>query len=213
MQETWRAEGLYSSDRWTQVLDTGGADAESVETWIERELEDLRGAWGGAWNEDVAHEAGSLLRHNVASDLHPGTLVSLLHWPVPATAVSRVRIVLGDGEPVEVAEWKQMGFDVDEYSGAGLGPGLRCLAAHDEEVDGQHAQLHTAVFVFAAQDSSVMVVVEASEREVFGFTCAEMPLLLSTLEVVRPDGTPFSAQPVPGVTSDPLDAWEDSSLV
>lgn len=213
MQESWRAEGLYPPDRWTQVLGADDVDADEVETWIDRELENLRGWWGKAWTDDLDHEARSLLTTNVASDLHTGTLVSLLHWPLPAPAVSRVRIVLGNGDPVEVAEWRQMGFDVDEYAEAGLGPGLKCLASSGAEVDGQEFQLFTGVFAFAAQDSSVMVVVEASEPEVFGLTVAEMPLLLSTLEVLRPDGTPFSAKPVPGAASDPFDVWEDPSLV
>ena len=63
------------------------------------------------------------------------------------------------------------------------------------------------------QPKGVMVVVEAGAPEIFGLTIADMPLFLAELEVVRPDGTPFSAEPVPGMPSDPFDVWEDSSFV
>ncbi|HEY9395331.1 MAG TPA: hypothetical protein VIP58_14375, partial [Nocardioides sp.] len=71
----------------------------------------------------------------------------------------------------------------------------------------------TGIFVFSTQEISVMVVVEAGAPEIFGLTIADMPLFLAELEVVRPDGTPFSAEPVPGMLSDPFDVWEDSSFV
>lgn len=209
MQEAWRAEGLHPEERWIQVPDARGADTADVETWIDGEVEKIQGWWGEAWTDDIVQETRALLRSNLAIELPPGTLMCLLHWPVPAPVVSRVRIAVGDGGPVGVAEWEQMGFEVDAYSDASLGPGLKCLSSQAGE---SGVEVHTGVFVFAAEEFSVMVVVEAISPEVFGFTFTEVPLILSTLDVIRPDGAPFTAQPVPGLTHDPLDVWEESPL-
>lgn len=211
MAQTWQAEIPQASERWIQV--PGETHTEGAETWVEETLTRLRASWGGAWNDEIDPEVRALLARHLTDDLHSATLASLLHWPVPAAAVSRVRIVLGSGGPVEADEWRQMGFDVDEYSEAALGPGLRCLATQTAEVDGENVELVTGIFVFAADEVSVMVVVEAGGPEIFGLTFTEMPRFLEDLEVFGPDGTPFSAQPVPGVPSDPFDVWEDSSFV
>lgn len=210
MSKTWNAEIPQATERWILLPNTGEADVS--ETWVEEALTRLRGSWGDAWSDEIDAPARDLLTHHLADDLHPATLAALLHWPVPAAAVSRVRIVLGSG-PVKADEWQQMGFDVDEYSEAALGPGLRCLASQTAEVDGENVELVTCIFVFAADEVSVMVVVEAGGPEIFGLTFVEMPQFLADLEVFGPDGTPFSALPVPGVTSDPFDVWEDSSFV
>lgn len=209
MQEAWSAEGLHPEERWIQVPDARGADAADVETWIDGELEKIQGWWGEAWTDDIVQETRALLTSNLAIELPPGTLMCLLHCPVPAPVVSRVRVAVGDGGPVGVAEWEQMGFEVDAYSDASLGPGLRCLSSQTGEGG---VEVHTGVFVFAAEEFSVMVVVEAISPEVFGFTFTEVPLILSTLDVIQPDGAPFTAQPVPGLTHDPLDVWEESPL-
>lgn len=210
MQETWRAEGLHPEERWTQIPDARGADTADVETWIDDELEKIQGWWGEAWSDDVDQETRALLRSNLAIDLPPGTLMCLMHWPVPAPTVSRVRIAVGDGGAVGVAEWEQMGFEVDEYADASLGPGLKCLTSQTGEGG---VEVHTGIFVFAAEEFSVMVIVEAISPEAFGFTFTEVPLVLSTLEIIQPDGTPFAARPVPGLTHDPLDYWEESPVV
>lgn len=211
MTETWQAEIALTSDRWTQIP---RADRnEGAAAWVEESLTGLREAWGEAWSDELVPTARTLLAHNLAEDLHPGTLAALLHWPVPAPAVSRVRVVLGGGEPIGADEWRQQGFDVDEYTGAALGPGLKCVGSRTGEVDGETVELLTGLFVFATQEASVMVVIEAGSPEVFGLTFAEMPLFLAELEVVGPDGTLFSAEPPPGLTTDPFDLWEDPSLV
>ena len=213
MSETWNAEIPQATERWILLPNAGEADAEGAETWVEEALTRLRGSWGEAWSDETDSPARALLAQHLADDLHPATLAALLHWPVPAAAVSRVRIVLGSGDPVEADEWQQMGFDVEEYAEAALGPGLRCLASQTGEIDGENVELVTGIFVFATEEISVMVVVEAGGPEIFGLTFAEMPLFLAELEVFGPDGTPFSALPVSGVTSDPFDVWEDSSFV
>ena len=208
--ETWNAE-IPRAERWVLLPRTGEAD--EAESWAEEALSSLRSSWGEAWSAEVDAPARDLLTRHLGDDLHPATLATLLHWPAPAAAVSRVRIVLGSGGPVEADEWQQMGFDVEEYADAALGPGLRCLASQTAEVDGENVELVTCVFVFATEEISVMVVVEAGAPEIFGLTFAEMPAFLADLEVFGPDGTPFSALPVSGVTSDPFDVWEDSSFV
>lgn len=213
MPETWEAEMAQPSERWIWVPNAGELDTSGAETWVEDVLASLRDTWDGEWTDEVDPGARALLAHHLAGDLHPGTLAAMLHWPLPAPVVSRVRVVLGGGEPTSPEEWRQQGFDVDEYAGAALGPGLRCLASRTGEIDGETVEFLTGIFVFSTQEVSVMVVVEAGAPEIFGLTIADMPLFLAELEVVRPDGTPFSAEPVPGVTSDPFDAWEDPSFV
>jgi hypothetical protein len=121
-------------------------------------------------------------------------------------------VVLAAGGPLDQGIWKQAGFEVDEYPGARIGPALKCIASRDEASAGRRSlHLSTAAFVFAASDAGVMVVVEAGSREIFELTLARMPLILSTLAIYGPDGMEFKSDPVPGVTRNLSDEWENIS--
>ena len=97
MPETWQAEIAQPSERWIWVPNAGGLDAAGAERWVEDVLSSLIDTWDGEWTDEVDPDARALLAHHLDGDLHPGTLASMLHWPLPSPIVSRVRVVLGAG--------------------------------------------------------------------------------------------------------------------
>lgn len=206
MEKAWRAEGRYPVQGWTIVpeYEDGSAD------WIDGEAERIQAWWdedarGGRSDETVRE----LLSESFSGVREPGTLATMLHWPLPIPIPSRVRVMLATGSPVDRSAWEQAGFDVDEYPGSRIGPALKGVASRDEVAEGRNLHLSTAVFVHAASSAGVVVVVEAGSPQVFQLTLSRIPLILSTLTIYRPDGSEFKSEPVPGVTRNPSDEWEN----
>jgi hypothetical protein len=207
VDENWRIEGVYPEDGWTYAA----CDLETdINQWVETEEKRLRNWWGEAWAQDEAANDlnGAALRDAYNAAHVPGTLIAMLHWPLPLPLPSRIRVELASGSPVTVQAWQDAGFDVDEWSGSALGPGLKCIAARDEVIDGVALHLSTAAYVFANQDGGVMVTVESGTREVFDLTLAKMPAILSTLTLYLPGGVRFFASDVKGMTRNAMDEWE-----
>lgn len=207
MEMAWRAEGSYPTQGWTLVPE----HESGLGDWVESETERVRAWWG---DDAPGGESGEALRDMLQGSYlavrEPGTLTTMLHWPLPLPVPSRVRVVLAKGGPVDRGIWEQAGFEVDEYPGARIGPALKCVASRDEDSAGRRSlHLSTAAFVFASSDAGAMVVVEAGSREVFQLTLSRMPVILSTLTIYGPDGKEFQSDPVPGVSRDISDEWEN----
>lgn len=205
MEIEWTAEGIYPEDNWS----LSPRDSTDQDTWVRDECARL----APRWDEPSTAQA---VVEDTLNGVFPlaagaGTLATLVHWPLSVPVSSRVRVVLAGGEPYAPEEWRQAGFDIDEYPGAELGPGIKCLATRDEEVHRVLYHLSTAVYAFSAASGSVLVIVESGERRVFEMTVAQMPLILSNLRVIQPNGAPFVADPVPGITRSEADEWELSS--
>lgn len=209
MEAEWLAEGVLPQSGWTRVPSEGIGDPEE---WFHSETARIRSWWGEeAWGPGVEASIRDALVDAVAKAVEPGTLSAMLHWPLDVPVPSRVRILLAAGSPLDASGWREAGFDVDEYPGAGLGPGLKCVALREETINGEDLQLFTAVYAFSDESGSVLVIAEAGSREVFQMTMAGLPVLLSSLQVTGPNGKRFAADPVPTVTRKPTDEWESIS--
>lgn len=207
MDHSWHVEGLHPNTGWTLIPST---DLVDVQQWVDEECDRVRQWWDGVWGPGAERDVRAVLGQSVAP-VETGTLCTWAHWPLPVPVTSRVRVMLAAGPTAGVEEWEEAGFDVDEYPGAALGPGLKCLASRDENVDGETLHLSTAVYAFAARDAGVLVIVESGARMAFELTLAGLPIILATLKVVRPDGKEFVAEPVLGLTRDQGDEWSDRS--
>lgn len=205
MEIEWTAEGIYPEDNWSLSL----PDSTDQDSWVRDECARLAPRWDDPSTAQAVVE--DTLNSVFPLAAGAGTLATLVHWPLSVPVSSRVRVVVAGGEPYAPEEWRQAGFDIDEYPGAELGPGLKCLATRDEEVHRVLYHLSTAVYAFSAASGSVLVIVESSERRVFEMTVAQMPLILSNLRVTQPNGAPFVSDPVPGITRSEADEWELSS--
>lgn len=203
MDHSWHVEGLHPDTQWSLVPSTDLVDAQE---WVDEECARVREWWDGAWEPRVERDVRAVLAQSVAP-VETGTLCTWVHWPLPVPVTSRVRIMLASGPPVGAEAWEEAGFDVDEYPGAGFGPGLKCLASRDEHIGGETLHLSTAVYAFAARDGGVLVVVESGARKAFELTLAQLPIILSTLKIVRPDGHEFISEPVADVTRHTADEW------
>lgn len=209
MEAEWLAEGVLPQSDWTRVPRERTGEPEE---WFQSEIARIRSWWGEeAWGPGVETAVREALTDAVAKAVEQGTLSVMLHWPLDVPVPTRVRIVLAAGAPLDVAGWREAGFDVDEYPGAGLGPGLKCVAVREETINGEKLQLFTAVYSFSAASGSVLVIAEAGSREIFQMTMAGLPVLLSTLQVTEPNGQRFAADPVSTVTRKPTDEWESIS--
>lgn len=210
VDETWRIEGLYPEDGWVYAA----CDLETdLDEWVVSHEAKLAGRWGEVWPQDeearLANDAA--LRDIYRAAHEPGTLIGMLHWPLPLPLASRVRVALAAGPPAPVAAWQEAGFDVDEWIGSSLGPGLKCIAERNETIGGVPRHLSTAAYVFASQEGGVLVTVESGSREVFDLTLARMPVLLSTLKLYLPGGVQFVASEVDGMTRSSTDEWKQVS--
>lgn len=209
MEAKWLAEGVLPQSGWTRVPGEGIGEPEK---WFQSEITRIRSWWGEeAWGPGVEAAIRDALTDAVAKASELGTLSVMLHWPLDIPVPSRVRIVLAAGAPLDASGWRDAGFDVDEYPGAALGPGLKCVALREETINGADLQLFTAVYAFGDESGSVLVIAEAGSQEVFQLTMAGLPVLLSTLRVTEPNGKQFAADPVPTVTRKPTDEWESIS--
>jgi hypothetical protein len=202
MEDEWTAEGIYPDENWS----LSPRDSTDQDAWMRNECARL----ASRWDDPVAARAAV---EDTLSSVFPlaaeaGTLATLVHWPLSVPASSRVRVVLAAGEPYAPKEWRQAGFDIDEYPGAEMGPGLKCLARRDEEIHRVLYHLSTAVYAFTSASRSVLVIVESGERRVFEMTLAQMPLILSNLRVNQSNGEPFVSETVPGITRSDADEWE-----
>lgn len=205
MEKEWRAEGDYPAQNWTLIPD----NVDGAGDWVDREAERIRGWWDDTvWESRAVPALRDTLNDSVMAVREPGTLTTMLHWPLPLPVPSRVRVMLATGGTVEHRVWEQAGFAVDEYPGARMGPGLKCIASRDEVVDGRDLHLSTAAFVFGASTAGVVLVVESGSREVFEFTLSRIPVILSTLRVYGPDGLELKSNPVAGVSRNLKDEWE-----
>jgi len=202
MEDEWTAEGIYPDDNWS----LSPRDSKDQDTWVRNECARLAARWEDPSTAQAVVE--DTLNGVFALAAGAGTLATLVHWPLSLPASSRIRVILANGEPYAPEEWRQAGFDIDEYPGAEIGPGIKCLATRDEEIHRVLYHLSTAVYAFSAASGSVLVIVESGERRVFEMTMAQMPLILSNLRVTQPNGDPFVSAAVPGVTRSEADEWE-----
>ena len=209
MDAEWLAEGVLPQSGWTRVPGEGIGEPEE---WFQSETARIRSWWGEeAWGPGVEASVRDALTDAVAKAAELGTLSVMLHWPLDVPVPSRVRILLAAGAPLDPSGWREAGFEVDEYPGAGLGPGLKCVAVRKETINGEVLQLFTAVYAFSDESGSVLIIVEAGAQEVFQMTMAGIPVLLSSLQVTGPTGKKFAGNPVPSVTRKPTDEWESIS--
>ncbi|HLS62308.1 MAG TPA: hypothetical protein VK060_02900 [Ruania sp.] len=121
--------------------------------------------------------------------------------PIPV----RLHVQAGRSRPV--ATWIEAGYQVSSCAAAELGPGVQCVAQQDMQVTGGQIVAVCAQFVFTAGEESVVVAVAPTLRELFGLAFTGLHELLGTLQVRRPDGSPFRALPVPGYTLGTADTW------
>ncbi|MBC7278226.1 hypothetical protein [Nocardioides sp.] len=205
MERVWRADGVYPADNWSEIPATSG---QMGDEWIAAECTRIRAALGDNWTADVQREFRRLLANALESSNEPGTLLTMLHWPVALPLISRVRVLLADGAPFDPKAWERAGFDVSEYPGAELGPGAVCLATRDVGVGDNRSQFHTAAYAFSSGSDGIAVIVESGSREVFELTVAFMPAILGNMRITQPNGGAFESKPIPGVTRDIVDEWK-----
>lgn len=205
MEQAWRADGVYPADNWSDVPATSG---QAGEEWIATECARISAELGDSWTADVQREFRRLLANALESANEPGTLLTMLHWPVALPLISRVRVLLADGAPFDPRAWESAGFDVSEYPGAELGPGAVCLASREVGVGDNGLQLHTAAYAFSSGSDGIAVIVESGSKEVFELTVAFMPVILGNMRITQPNGVVFEAKPIAGITRDVVDEWK-----
>ncbi|MFE6508854.1 hypothetical protein ACFVDI_17330 [Nocardioides sp. NPDC057767] len=208
MVGTWRAEGIYPQREWTLVPSDLGQGAD---TWVSTECARVREWFGSNASRQSDEDVRRVLTDSLAGIGEPGRLVTMLHWPMTVPIASRVRVVLAEAGDLDVEAWEKSGFDVDECIGAAMGPGIKCVASRDETVDGQDLHLSTAVYAFSGDTGGVGLIVESGLPLAFQLTITQMPVILSSLSLFDPDGRPFEASPVPGLTRNHVDEWEHLS--
>lgn len=205
MERAWRADGVYPADNWSEVPTTSG---QMGEEWVATECARISAELGDRWTADVQREFRRLMTNALESANGPGTLITMLHWPAEIPLISRVRVVLADGAPFDPKAWESAGFDVSEYPGAEMGPGVVCLASREVGVGDNGLQLHTAAYAFSSGTDGIAVIVESGSKEVFELTVAFMPVILGSLRITQPDGSHFEAKPILGITRDSVDEWK-----
>jgi hypothetical protein len=205
---TWRAEGIYPQREWTLVPNESEQGADS---WVTTECARVRDWFGNNASRQADEEVRRILTDSLATLGEPGRLVTMLHWPMTVPIVSRVRVVLAEAGDLDVKAWEKSGFDVDECIGAAIGPGIKCVASRDESVDGHDLHLSTAVYAFSGDAGGVGLIVESGLPLAFQLTISQMPIILSSLSLLDPDGRAFEANPVPGLTRNQVDEWEHLS--
>lgn len=208
MVGTWRAEGIYPQREWTLIPSDLGQDADA---WVSSECARVREWFGEDASQRSDEDVRRILTDSLATIGEPGRLVTMLHWPLTVPIPSRVRLVLAEAGDLDVKAWEKSGFDVDECIGAAVGPGIKCIASRDESVDGHDLHLSTAVYAFSGESGGVGLIVESGVPLAFQLTIAQMPIILSSLSLFDPDGRPFEARPVPGLTRNQVDEWEQVS--
>jgi len=205
---TWRAEGIHPQREWTLVPSELG---EGADAWVSTECARVREWFGNNASQRSDEDVRRILTDSLASLGEPGRLVTMLHWPMTVPIVSRVRVVLAEAGDLDVKAWEKSGFDVDECIGAAIGPGIKCVASRDESIDGHDLHLSTAVYAFSGDAGGVGLIVESGLPLAFQLTITQMPIILSSLSLLDPDGRPFEASPVPGLTRNQVDEWEHVS--
>lgn len=208
MVGTWRAEGIHPQREWTFVPSDLGQGAEA---WVSTECARVREWFGTNASRQSDEDVRRILTDSLATIGEPGRLVTMLHWPMTVPIASRVRLVLAEPGDLDVQAWEKSGFDVDECIGAAIGPGIKCIASRDESIDGRDLHLSTAVYAFSGASGGVGLIVESGLPLAFQLTIAQMPIILSSLSLIDPDGRTFEADPVPGLTRNHVDEWEHLS--
>ena len=188
MVGTWRAEGIYPQREWTLIPSDLGQDADA---WVSSECARVRKWFGEDASQRSDEDVRRILTDSLATIGEPGRLVTMLHWPLTVPIPSRVRLVLAAAGDLDVKAWEKSGFDVDECIGAAVGPGIKCIASRDESVDGHDLHLSTAVYAFSGESGGVGLIVESGVPLAFQLTIAQMPIILSSLSLIDPDGRPY----------------------
>lgn len=204
MSTAWQVSGVSTGDRWTTVQRQNPASG----SWLSAEIQRLQSLWTGYDVEESSRQVAEILTDSFELFEDSSTVIVLIHWPMSVPVPCRVRVAVAGADALGVQEWRALGFEVDEYPGSSLGPGLHCHATRDETVDGNDVHLSTSVYAFTNSVGSVMVIVESGVRDAYLATLLQMPRFLSNLNVSREDGDSFVAQPVAGVTRAQADEWE-----
>lgn len=207
MSTSWQISGVHAGERWTAVQATSMAS----DSWLSDEVARLEKLWTGTDKDEAAREVTEILNDAVGLLADPSMVLTLVHWPMSVPVPCRVRVAVADADALGLKEWRGLGYEVDEYPGSSLGPGIHCHATRDEVVHGSPLHVSTSVFAFTNAIGSVMVIVESGVRDAYLATMLEIPVFLSRLEVSREDGEVFVANPVPGVSRDQADEWESLS--
>lgn len=207
MSTSWQISGVYTGERWTVVR----SPSMTSDSWLSDEVSRLEKRWTGTDKDEAAREVTEILNDAAEMLADPSIVLALVHWPMSVPVPCRVRIAVADADALSFEEWQGLGYEVDEYPGSSLGPGIHCHATRDEILNGWPVHVSTSVFAFTNAIGSVMIIVESGVRDAYLATMAEIPRFLSGLEVSREDGEVFVANPVPGVTRNRADEWESVS--
>lgn len=188
MTAEWTVSAPAPTPGW--VLVPTGLMGERVDAWAAESLAALRepGAPGSEWGDDLLPQAQETL---VSAAKNRGTdkLLELLCWPLPVPVAVRVGVQVGPSRPV--ASWIDAGFEVDSFDSAESGPGVRCIAMKDCEIDGQQRALITTHYRFDDGHNMVLVVIEPTLLQLYNLALPSTLALVNDLEVRDPNGRFF----------------------
>ncbi|MFD7073561.1 hypothetical protein ACFV9G_05080 [Nocardioides sp. NPDC059952] len=203
MSTSWQVSGVYAGERWTVVQ----SPSVAPDGWLSDEVSRLEELWTGTDKDEAAREVTEILNDTAELLADPSMVLALVHWPMSVPVPCRVRVAVADADALGLEEWRGLGYEVDEYPGSSLGPGIHCHATRDEVVHGWPVHVSTSIFAFTNAIGSVMLIVESGVRDAYLATLLEIPRLLSGLAVSREDGEAFVANPVAGVSRNQADEW------
>lgn len=134
-------------------------------------------------------------------------LLTLIFQAEQILIPARVRVRAGRSRPIDT--WLDLGYEVSFYDGCALGPGIQCVAEQEATEAGSRITCIAAQYVFVAGEESVIVAVDPTYLEVYTLMFPGLHQLIGTLQVRRPNGSGFCAQPVPGYTPETADTWAE----
>lgn len=165
--------------------------------WVAESAEALRAAFGGRWSDDLDRAVPALLQAGL-DRREADDLLSWQLWPValPVLSIVRARVV----DSAALPDFHAAGAAVQPIESSTLGPGVQVTARVHLEAAGASAAL--AVLVFDDGDAAFALSVDPTVAEVVDLSAPALLDLADRVELERPDGSAFRAEPPTGLVVD-----------
>lgn len=193
MTTTWRISASSAAPGWLGMPPLGADDGD----WVASSAEALRRAFGERWSDDLDRAVPALLQAGL-DRREAGDLLSWLLWPValPVFSIVRARVV----ESAALPDFHAAGASVQPIESSTLGRGVQ-VTAHVPlpEADASAA---LAVLVFDDGDAALALLIDPTVAEVVDLSAPALLDLADRIELERPDGSAFRAEPPSGFVVD-----------
>lgn len=193
MTATWRISASSAAPGWLGMPPLGADDGH----WVAESNAALRAAFGERWSDDLDRAVPALLRAGL-DRREADDLLSWQLWPValPVFSIVRARVVPSAALP----DFHAAGAAVQPIESSTLGPGVQVTAR--VRLEEASASAAVAVLAFDDGEAAFALSIDPTVAEVADLSAPALLDLVDRIELERPDGSAFRAEPPAGLVAD-----------